>query len=612
MDPDGVAKVLAAAAEMQQARDANIEASRAADADVELPCPAGLAYLPFQRAGIAAALRRPRVLFGDDPGLGKTIQAIGMINADASIKRVLVVCPATLRQNWYNELRKWLVRDLKIVIASSTFCRPDAFDITIIHYDILTKHQNTLRSVAWDLIVCDEAHLLKNPKAKRTRAICGIDDYTSRKEGCPVLEPINARRAAFLTGTPIPNRPLEAWPLVHYLAPDEFRSFYGFAQRYCAAGDGGYGFDASGSSNLPELQDKLRATIMIRRLKADVLKELPAKRRQIIEFPANGAAGAVESERAAFEAHEDRLATLRVACELAKASDNPDDYAEAVSRLKEAAQAAFTEISKLRHDTAVAKIPYVIDYLRTIVESGSKCVFFAHHHDVIEAIAGEFGQQAVTLYGATPMQDRQAAVDRFQTDPECLVFIGGIQAAGVGITLTSASQVVFGELDWVPGNMTQCEDRCHRIGARDMVLVQHLVLEGSLDARMASILVQKQEVQVAALDTIAIPEPQGPLVPSKDRAATESTRRADIDALAARMTPERIAAIHEGLRILAAMDEDYARELNGAGYSKMDVAIGHSLAGAAALTGRQAVLGAKLVNRYRRQLPETLIERTNA
>ena len=418
MDPDGAAKVLAAAAEKQQARAANIEASRAADAAVDLPCPDGLAYLPFQRAGIAAAMRRPRVLFGDEMGLGKTIQAIGMINADASIKRILVICPATLRQNWYNELRKWLVRDLKIVIASSTFCRPDAFDITIINYDILSKHEKTLRSVAWDLIICDEAHLLKNPKAKRTRSVCGIDDYTSRKEGCAPMEPIKATRAAFLTGTPIPNRPVEAWPLVHYLAPDEFRSFYGYAKRYCGAGDGGYGFDASGSSNLQELQDKLRATIMIRRLKADVLTELPAKRRQIIEFPANGAAAAVETERQAFEAHEERLASLRAAVELAKASADPDDYAVAVASLKQAAQAAFTEISKLRHDTAVAKIPYMIDHLKTIVEGGTKVVFFAHHHDVIEAVADAFGGQAVTLYGDTKMADRQAAVDRFQRDTD--------------------------------------------------------------------------------------------------------------------------------------------------------------------------------------------------
>ena len=202
MDPDGVAKVLAAAAEKQQARDANIEASRAADGRrrAALPRWPGISAISARRH--RGALRRPRVLFGDDPGLGKTIQAIGMINADASIKRVLVVS-----RDPQAELAQ---RVAQMAGAGSQNCdslldvlRPDAFDITIINYDILTKHQNTLRSVAWDLIVCDEAHLLKNPKAKRTRAICGIDDYTSRKEGFPVLEPINARRAAFLTGTQI-------------------------------------------------------------------------------------------------------------------------------------------------------------------------------------------------------------------------------------------------------------------------------------------------------------------------------------------------------------------------------------------------------------------------
>jgi SWI/SNF-related matrix-associated actin-dependent regulator 1 of chromatin subfamily A len=392
--------------------------------------------------------------------------------------------------------------------------------------------------------------------------------------------------------------------LFHYLAPDEFRSFFGFAKRYCGADNNGYGFDPTGASNLPELQDKLRGTIMIRRLKADVLTELPAKRRSIIEIPANGASAAVEAEADAFAAHEERLASLRVAVELAKASDLVEDYRRAVGALMEAAQVAFSDISRLRHETAVAKIPYVVEHIRNIVDAGSKLVVFAHHHDVIEAIAKEFGSQAVTLYGATAMDARQAAVDRFQNDPECLVFVGGILAAGVGITLTAASHVVFAELDWVPGNVTQAEDRCHRIGQRDCVLVQHLVLEGSLDARMAGVLVEKQEVQSAALDKMPDPQEASPVVPSTDRAATESASRAQIEAQAAQMTAEQIAAAHRGLQMLAAMDGDRATSVNGMGFSKLDVEIGHRLAACATLTPKQAALAAKLVVKYRRQVPE--------
>lgn len=602
--PEEATKLMEQVAEKQMIRRELIEDSRQSDAQVELPCREGLAYLPYQRAGIASALRRRNVLFGDEMGLGKTIQAIGLINADPTIRRVLVVCPATLKRNWQIELDKWLVRKMTIVFADGKSFHPGWGDITIINYDVLSKHVAKLRSIEWDLLICDEAHLLKNQKSKRTRAICGIDDYTARKEECDVVVPVPCRRAAFLTGTPIPNRPIEGFPLFHFLDPLEFRSFYGFARRYCAADSNGYGFDPSGSSNLPELQDKLRATIMIRRLKADVLKELPAKRRQIIELAADGAAGAIEAEQEAWSRNEDRIQALQVAVELSKASDNPEDYKLAVSRLGAAAQVAFTEISKMRHETAVAKIPHVIDHLRTVTESGSKVICFAHHLDVIEAIAAEFGKECVTLYGATKMVDRQKAVERFQKDPTCLLFVGGISAAGVGITLTAASHVVFAELDWVPGNMTQCEDRAHRIGQTEMVLVQHLVLEGSLDARMANILVGKQEVLAAALDTVSITAAQEPAVPSKDRAATEGSSRSKIEALAAKLTPEHIQAIHAGLKLLAAMDGDHARQLNAIGFSRIDVQIGHSLANSPRLSPKQAALGVSLVRKYRRQVQE--------
>jgi SWI/SNF-related matrix-associated actin-dependent regulator 1 of chromatin subfamily A len=601
--PEAAQAMLAQHQAKQAARQEAIVLSRAADADLDLPCPAGLAYLPYQRAGIGAALDRPNVLFGDEMGLGKTIEAIGVINADATIKKILIICPASLKLNWRRELQKWLVRPLTIAIAKKAgevgWC-----DITIINYDIAAKLALQLRAIQWDLLICDESHFLKNPDAKRTQAVVGRE-----KKGVVEQNPINARRKIFLTGTPIPNRPIEGWTQFHYLAPEEFRSFFGFAKRYAAAYQNGYGWDFSGAANLPELQDKLRATIMIRRLKADVLTELPAKRRAVIEIEGDGASGAVNAELVAMERHEDAMIAMRARVELAKASADPADYATAVAQLKAAAGAAFADMSKLRHDTAIAKIPYVIEHVRDIIEAGEKVVVWCHHHDVIEALAAEFAGEAVTLYGEVEMAQRQANVDRFQSDPTCMLFIGGILAAGVGITLTAASHTVFAELDWVPGNVTQAEDRLHRIGQRDMVLVEHLVLEGSLDARMATRLVEKQEVIAAALDTEREEIAAAPLAPQKERAATESITRAKIAAEAEKMTPERIAAVHQGLMILAGMDGDYARELNGAGFSKIDVEIGHSLASAAALTARQAALGARLVYKYRRQLPEALVRR---
>ena len=541
------------------------------------------------------------VLLADSMGLGKTIQAIGVINCDSSIKKILVVCPATLKLNWRNELNRWLTKKRSILIAESSSCPCEAFEITIINYDILSRNRDKIDRVAWDLAIIDEAHYIKAGDSKRAIAVAGQE-----KKGQPLKTGISARFRLMLTGTPIPSRPIEGWPIFHYLAPEEFRSFWGYAKRFCAAEQNRYGWDLTGASNLAELQDRLRASIMLRRLKEEVLTELPAKRRAVIELAQNGASSAVKAEQQGWAAYQEMIEDLRLRVELAKASDKPEDYEDAVSKLKAAARAAFTEMAKLRHATAVAKIPYLIQHINDSIEGGKKVIVFVHHKDVVAALEAEFGSRSVSITGDTPMNSRQSNVERFQSDPECLVFIGNIQAAGVGITLTASSHVIFGELDWVPGNVTQCEDRAHRIGPKEMVLVQHLVLEGSLDAKMARTIVEKQNVIDQALDKEHVEIPETPRE-SREKAATESTSRDKIGEEAAKMTPERITAVHQGLKMLAGMDADFAREVNNAGFSKIDVQIGHSLAERWELTPRQAALGSKLVNKYRRQLPTELV-----
>jgi SWI/SNF-related matrix-associated actin-dependent regulator 1 of chromatin subfamily A len=584
-DDSGIRDAVAA---QQAQRAAAVAASRAADYDGDLPCPEGLAYLPYQRAGIAYALSRPNALIGDEMGLGKTIQAIGVVNADESIRTVLVVCPASLRINWRREMERWLTRPLTIGIGVGDDLPKT--DVWIVNYDICARHKDVLQAREWDLLIADEAHYMKNPTAQRTQAVLGRE-ATRDDAGQPG---IRARRKLFLSGTPIPNRPIEAWPLLRALGV--FESYWHFARRYCGAYKTRFGWDMTGATNLAELQEKLRASVMVRRLKADVLTELPAKRRAVIELPANGAAAVVDAERRAYQAHEEHLDSLRAAAELAKASDDPSAYAAAVERLTEASRVAFTAMSQMRHDVALAKVPYVCEHLRAITETGRKVVCFAHHRDVIAAIMTEF-PAASKVTGEDSMTARQAAVDRFQSDPACLLFVGNIQAAGVGITLTASSHVVFAELDWVPGNVTQAEDRCHRIGQHDSVLVEHLVLEGSIDARMARTLVAKQQIIEKALD--AMP----PAMPScaREEPATASMSRKHVDEAAAALTPEQIADIHDKLRWLAGLC-DGARSVDGSGFNKYDSAIGKSLALAASLTPRQAALGAKLVHKYRRQL----------
>jgi len=592
-------KALAELNAFEQKKEESIAASKATDANIEIPVPEGLEYLPYQRAGIGFALLNRNVLFGDEMGLGKTIQALGVINADAEIKKIIVICPASLKLNWKREAERWLVRNTTIEIADSKNAFPQS-EIVIINYDIIKKFKVEIDSTDWDLMILDEVHYLKNTKAQRTQLVFGKYE----KGGKCKIEPIKASRKLALTGTPIVNRPVELWPIIHALDAKVWGNFWGYAKRYCGAYQNRYGWDMSGATNLEELQEKLRMSVMVRRLKKDVLTELPPKRRQVIELPANGCAGIIDNETKAWARHQEMLEELKAAVELSKASENPADYENAVARLREGTQAAFTEISKIRHETALAKVPYVIEHLESIVEEGNKVVVFAHHKDVISELKSHFTEKAVILTGDTKMEDRQLAVDRFQNDDSVKLFIGSITAAGVGLTLTASSHVVFAELDWVPGNLTQAEDRTHRIGQTESVLVQHLVLEGSLDATMANTLVAKQNVIDRALDKEAKVEFNIPTIPNEPEKFESKSK---IDTLAESLKDEEIPNILQAIKQLSFLC-DGANTRDGYGFNKIDARIGHSLAENSNLTKRQAALAKSICRKYKRQLSEYGIE----
>jgi len=622
MDPAAQAAKKCEFERIGKERAALVDESRAASADVELPAPEGLDYLPFQKAGIASALKRNNVLFGDDMGLGKTIQVIGMINARPDVKRVLIVCPATLKQNWMRELNKWLVRKFRIGIATGQSWPGGYADIVIMNFDIATKHAAKIQGELWDLVAIDEAHYLKNRESKRTLAIFGMDPYTAKRQKVEPSPGVRGRLQVGMTGTPIPNRPSEGFGLFHWLAPDHetFRSFYLYAKKFTGSfGYPGAGYDQNGATNLDELQRELRGSIMIRRTKTQVLTELPAKRRVVIELEADSASDAIADESEAAESHEEELERLRAAVELAKA-ESEEAYTAAVAALKKGASFAFTEMARLRHETAMATLPHAVEHVLTALKADDshKVVVFCHHGDVaagmLSALADEqIGTASITQ--KTPIMQRQAESDRFQTDPDCRVFVGGIQSAGVGITLTAAWHVVFVELDWVPGNMSQAEDRCNRIGQRNSVLCEHLVIQGSIAATMAKRLVSKQTIIDAALDREhperLTPEQvelmEAPIVPGRSEAATQDTPRTKYAKIAETLTPSQIAAIHQALQMIADLDGDHARELNGIGFSRLDGMIGHSLANCERLTPKQAALAQTLVRKYRRQVPDALL-----
>lgn len=482
-----------------------VEMSRTAEIahGVDIPAPDGKTYFPYQHAGIAFAAARDSTFIGDEMGLGKTIQAIGVINL-INPEKVLIICPATLKLNWKKELERWLVKPYRIHVLNSGETFPVNVEIVVMNYDIAAKYAKELRLVNWDLFVADEAHYMKNPKAQRTVAILG--GKSAAKES---FKAIQAEKKILLTGTPISNRPIEIFPLISFLWPLVFRNMWHFAKRYCAATNTGWGWgwDMSGAANLDELQNMLRANGMIRRLKADVLKELPPKTRQVLVLPSDSVSGLIKKEVEKAKQFEGEIKRLQKEVRELKGQNDEYAYKSAVGLLRQAHNVAFTEMAAIRKELAIAKIPFAVEYVRGIVEDGEKVVVMAHHREVVEQLQNEFGLEAVKLYGGMSEVEKSANVDRFQNDPSCKVFIGSIHAAGVGITLTAAQKMLFAELDWTPSNMMQAEDRIHRIGQEGNALIQQLVFDGSLDAKMAETLVRKMEVIEKALDRAHDDEP---------------------------------------------------------------------------------------------------------
>lgn len=488
----------AALAQFEQL-DHAAQKSTVSQTDFMVPCPDGKSFFPYQRAGIEYAAQRKRSLIGDEPGLGKTAQAIGQINLLQHVN-VLIICPASLKQNWRNELESWLTVKRTIGIAEGTKF-PEA-QIVIINYDIIGKNRAAIDSRAWDFCIVDEAHYLKTPSAQRTIDILGgtkhkKDPVTQQKIDVKV-KPIQAKRWCFLTGTPILNRPVELWPLAHFIAPHEFSNFFEYGKRYCNGyqkvinRQGDTAWDWSGASNLTELQQRVRSLFMVRRKKVDVLTELPPKIRQIIPVDK-----IKTDEKKTVKQLQLDLTTAKKA--VMEASET--EYETAAKKLRSKIELSIEIMAELRKAAAMQKLPYVFEIVDNLLAAGEKVVIFAYHHETIDKLATYYQNCSVVIDGRTKNEDRQPQVKRFQEDPAVTVFIGSIGAAGVGFTLTAASTVVFVELDWVPGNVSQAEDRLHRIGqTAQCVNVLHIVVDGSIDAYMAKSVIAKQAIIEKALD----------------------------------------------------------------------------------------------------------------
>lgn len=469
-------------------REESLQLSSAGDADIEIPCRPGLAYRGYQRAGCHYIIEKfktatPGVLLGDEMGVGKTIQAIMVINADTRIHRVLIVPPAKLKGNWYAELQRWLTRNLSVGIVDSK-CFPST-DIVICNFEMLHKFPKST-AFYWDLIICDEIHRLKDPTTKRARALFG-GRKTSKSESCSAIP---TRRKLGLTGTPIPNKVIEIFPTLNWLNPEEWGNMMTFGFRYCNARKTRFGWDMDGSANLPELSDRLRRSLMIRRLKRDVIEELPPKTRVIIELDNDGLDGQLEWNA--------MIAKIKRTQEVKDFKPTGDEFADTAALLEDDLKLAFNEMSEFRHQAALAKLEPFIEDVHERMEELDKVVIFGHHRDCMAQLMTAFARyKPVQIVGDT--KDPMRAQWEFQNVEECRMILGS-DSMMEGFTLTAASVALFFEPDWVPGKLDQKESRLHRIGQLDNVLCYYYVLRNSLDARMIKRALSKQEIIDAALD----------------------------------------------------------------------------------------------------------------
>ncbi|XP_066489145.1 SWI/SNF-related matrix-associated actin-dependent regulator of chromatin subfamily A-like protein 1 isoform X2 [Tiliqua scincoides] len=403
--------------------------------------------MTFQREGVNFAISRGgRLLLADDMGLGKTIQAICIAAYYRKEWPLLVVAPSSVRFTWAEAFHRWLPSlspDSICVIATGKDCHLARL-INVVSFDLLSKMEKQLKTT-FQVVIIDESHFLKNIKTARCRA------------AMPLLKA--AKRVILLSGTPALSRPAELYTQIAAVKPSFFSQFHAFGLRYCDAKQRPWGWDYSGSSNLGELKLLLEESIMIRRLKSDVLSQLPPKQRKVVVVAPDGMNARTKAELAA------------AAKEMTKGHKTKQEEKEA--------------LILFYNRTAEAKTSCVIEYILYLLESGrQKFLIFAHHKLMLDSISEELEKKNIgyiRIDGTTPSAERQSLCQEFQFSEKYSVAVLSLTAANMGLTLCSADLVVFAELFWNPGVLMQAEDRAHRIGQTSSVDIHYLVAKGTAD-----------------------------------------------------------------------------------------------------------------------------------
>ena len=441
----------------------------------------------FQKDGISFGIeRKGRFLLADEMGVGKSIQAIGVSLLFKENWPVLIICPSSLKLVWRDEIEKWIpdINKDKIniqVFKSSKDPFKNGEKYYIMSYEISVKLEQKIKEKNFNFIIVDEAHYLKSQETKRTKCLT------------PIIQ--KSKRVLLLTGTPILSKPVELYPLLTMIRPDLFHNFSIYGNRYCDPKQNFFGVDWTGSSCAKELNYILK-NIMIRRLKKDVISQLPPKKRQKIEIQTESkiikqiSAINLSSETLFKKLEEINSNPFNLKMDF----DNEGDGKESINNL----------FSKIYMLTAEAKANGVKEYIHYLIDNKCKFLIFAHHKIMLDAIEEEVQKLKVDyirIDGKVKLDKRQDYVHKFQTDETCLVAILSITACYTGITLTAASTVVFSELHMTPAVMIQAEDRAHRIGQEhECVNIHYLYGPETLDEVLFRMLNQKQNIFSNTLD----------------------------------------------------------------------------------------------------------------
>ena len=416
--------------------------------------------LNHQKEAIQKLVENKRYVLADDMGLGKTTSTI-IAALESGAKKILIICPASLKINWQREIENYTQRSVYISEGKNFSTE---HDFVIINYDIIKnfhdpkkKDDSQILRAGFDLVVIDEAHYIKNPQAQRTKL---INDFVKRVD-----------RLWLLTGTPMTSRPIDYYNLLNLVDSPVAKNWMAYVIRYCE----GYQFkvgarkvwNVMGASNLEELRDRT-SNMVLRRLKENVL-DLPDKIITPVYL------------RLKSKKYEEVMGDYYNWYE-----KNPDE--------SKSLTVQFTKLTEVRQVIANEKVLNTIELAENIIEQGKKVIIFCNFTNSLEQIVRHFGKAAVRLDGSMSKPDRQNSVDKFQNDDKVKVFVGNIKAAGVGITLTAAEAVIMNDLSFLPSDHSQAEDRAYRYGQKNNVLVYYPIFENTIEGIIYDILNKKKQV----------------------------------------------------------------------------------------------------------------------